>query len=98
MLFIVILLVIICFLGAFVKSDEKSRDRFRLIYTFIGKYEEKTGIRLTTDQAIALIQVTVKTMRRDPVDKIYLDERYLDAQKVVDMLCADAENKVLRKK
>ena len=85
------ILAFVLLLKLFVKQDGESRERFRFIYTFICLYEKKTGIRLTTDQAIALIQVTLATMARNPRDKVYLDPRYPSAQRMVDSLCAEAE-------
>ena len=82
--------------ASFCQSDAASRERFKLLYNFISLYEQKTGIRLTTDQAIALIQVTMATMARDPGNKVYLDERYPNAQRLTDRLCAEAERKVLK--
>jgi len=83
--------IFILLLRLFIKHDEESRERFRFIYAFICMYKKKTGIRLTTDQAIALIQVTLATMARSPKDKVYLDAGYPNAQRMVDKLCAEAE-------
>ena len=97
MIFVIIIIVAcIWFFRSFVESDNTSRSRFSFIYKFICLYEEKMGVRLTTDQAITLIQITIAQMSKDPRNKIYLDERYPAAQSLVDRLCAEAENKVFK--
>lgn len=93
---VIIFLLVAVFLlvSLFLKQDGESRVRFKFIYNFICLYEKETGIRLTSDQAIALIQVTLAAMSRSPKDKVYLDAGYPDAQRMVDMLCAEAERSV----
>jgi len=76
-------------------DDSAYRARYNFTSRFIQLYEKDTGIRLTYDQAIALIQVTIAIMAKSPKDKVYLEDRYPNAQLVVDQLCAEAENKVL---
>lgn len=85
------ILAFVLLLWLFVKQDGESRERFKFIYNFICLYEKKTGISLTTDQAIALIQVTMATMSKSPRDKVYLDPGYPSAHRMVDSLCAEAE-------
>jgi hypothetical protein len=88
---IFLFLAVFLLVRLFLKQDGESRVRFKFIYNFICLYEKETGIRLTTDQAIALIQVTLVTMSRSPRDKVYLDAGYPNAQRMVDKLCAEAE-------
>lgn len=88
---IFLILSVVLLLWLFVKQDGESRERFKFIYTFICLYEKKTGVRLTTDQATALIQVTMVIMSINPRDKVYLDPGYPSAQRMVDSLCAEAE-------
>jgi len=80
--------------GLLAKSEVKQRDRFVFVNKFIALYEKQTGIRLTYDQAVALVQVTVATMRKSRADKVYLDQGYPLAQKMADDLCEEAERKV----
>lgn len=89
-------LAVVALLRFFIKQDGESRQRFKLIYTFIVLYEKETGIKLSTDQAIALIQATIAAMSSSPADKVYLDPGYPNAQRLADSLCAEAERKVLR--
>jgi len=93
---VIIFLLVGAFLlvSLFLKQDGESRVRFKFIYNFICIYEKETGIRLTSDQAIALIQVTMAAMSRSPKDRVYLDSGYPNAQRMVDMLCAEAERTV----
>jgi len=93
---VIIFLLVAAYLlvSLFLKEDGESRVRFKFIYNFICIYEKETGIRLTSDQAIALIQVTMATMSKSPKDRVYLDAGYPNAQRMVDMLCAEAERTV----
>lgn len=100
MAFIIILTCVMLglamFLRLFIKQDGESRARFKVIYNFILLYEKETGIRLSTDQAIALIQLTVASMARNPRQKVYLDPGYPGARRLAADLCAEAERKVWR--
>lgn len=94
---IFLILATLLLLRLFIKQDGESRVRFKFIYNFICLYEKETGIKLTTDQAIALIQVTMAAMSRNPRDKVYLDAGYPNAQRMVGTLCAEAERTAHRK-
>ena len=96
------LAIIILILGFWfvrdIKDDDSAyRGRYNFTNRFIQLYEKDTGIHLTYDQAIALIQVTITIMAKSPKDKVYLDDRYPKAQSVVEKLCEEAENKVFNK-
>lgn len=84
---------IIWVLRAFVASDDESRVRFKFIYNFIILYEKQTGIRLTSDQAIALIQVTMVHMERNKLSTV---PQHRPSSEYVRELCAEAERRAAK--
>lgn len=78
---------------AFAASDNESRVRFKFIYNFIILYEKKTGIRLTSDQAIALIQVTIAHMQRQERNESSFNGQNRPPQEYTLELCMEAERK-----
>jgi len=94
---IIILILGFLFVRNMKDDDSVYRARYNFTSRFIQLYEKDTGIHLTYDQAIALLQVTIAIMAKSPKDKVYLDDRYPKAQSVVDKLCEEAENKVFNK-
>jgi hypothetical protein len=94
---IAILIIGFWLVGQMKDDDSVFRDRYNFVSRFIQAYEKDTGIRLTYDQALALIQVTVALMEKNQGDKVSPDNHYHNAQRVVDQLCAEAEDKVFRK-
>lgn len=71
------------------KEDFNAREK--LISDLILLYEKKTGVTMTHAQALAILQVTIATMAKNPENKIYVDPRYPQAQEMVDNVCAEAE-------
>lgn len=81
-------------LGRFVDYDSALRAQYAFVNKFMAQYERQTGLRLTYDQALALVQVTIATMRKSQADKVYLEAGCPAAQKLAESLCEEAEWKV----
>lgn len=74
---------------------EESNARVRFVSNFITLYRQQTGITLTYDQAIALIQVAAMMEGCKKGD--CADAEPPTAQSVVERLCAEAEMTVLKR-
>lgn len=77
--------------------DEAERNREILLGIFISEYHKRSGIWVTREQAVGLIQLAYATIGNDGMQRQEFETQQTRAKNLALQVCVEAERAVLRK-